>query len=163
LPTAQLAYNNTVISTTGILSFFANYGCYFFTLSGLRGLEPISEQTKIKVNKIKELHQELFRDIKWILQRTAMYYNKSKLKGSRFREGDLVYLLRRNIKTTRPSDKLNYKKFGLFKVKRNIKDISYELYLLPTIRIHSVFHISLLELADSDTSAEPALEIYSDL
>jgi hypothetical protein len=75
----------------------------------------------------------------------------------------LVYLLRRNIKTTRPSDKFNYKKFGLFKVKRNIKDISYELYLLLTIRIHSVFHIFLLELADLDTSAEPALEIYSNL
>jgi hypothetical protein len=54
-----------------------------------------------------------------------MYYNKSKLGKPRFREGDLVYLLRRIIKMTRPSNKLNYKKFGPFKVKRNIKDISY--------------------------------------
>jgi hypothetical protein len=92
-----------------------------------------------------------------------MYYNKLKLEGFRFREGDLVYLLRRNIKTIRPSDKLDYKKFGPFKVKRNIKDISYELYLLLTMRIHSVFHISLLESADSDTPAGPALEIYLDL
>jgi hypothetical protein len=92
-----------------------------------------------------------------------MYYNKSKLKGSRFRERDLVYLLRRNIKITRPSDKFNYKKFDPFKVKRNIKDISYELHLLPTMRIYSIFHIFLLELADPDTSIRPAPEIYSDL
>ena len=92
-----------------------------------------------------------------------MYYNKSKLEGPRFRKKNLVYLLRRNIKTTRPSDKLNYKKFGPFKVKRNIKNISYKLYLPLTIRIHSVFHISLLEPADLDTSAEPAPEIYPDL
>jgi hypothetical protein len=92
-----------------------------------------------------------------------MYYNKLKLEGSRFREENLVYLLRRNIKTIRPSNKLDYKKFGPFKVKRNIKDISYELYLLPTIRIYSIFHISLLESADSDTPAGPAPEIYSDL
>jgi hypothetical protein len=92
-----------------------------------------------------------------------MYYNKSKLEGSRFREGDLVYLLRRNVKIIRPSDKLDHKKFGLFKIKRNIKDISYELHLLFTIRIHPVFHISLLESADSDTPIRPAPEIYPDL
>jgi Chromo (CHRromatin Organisation MOdifier) domain len=92
-----------------------------------------------------------------------MYYNKSKLEGPRFREGDLVYLLRRNIKTTRPSDKLDHKKFGLFKVKRNIKDISYELHLLPTMRIYPVFHISLLESADPDTPTGPAPEIHPNL
>jgi hypothetical protein len=92
-----------------------------------------------------------------------MYYNKSKLKKPRFREGDLVYLLRRNIKIIRLSDKLDYKKFGLFKVKRNIRDISYEFYFLLTMRIHPVFHISLLELADLDTPIGPAPEIYSDL
>jgi hypothetical protein len=92
-----------------------------------------------------------------------MYYNKSKLERSRFREKNLVYLLRRNIKTIKLSDKLDHKKFGLFKIKRNIKNISYELYLLLTIRIHPVFHISLLEPADSDTSIKPVPEIYLNL
>jgi hypothetical protein len=92
-----------------------------------------------------------------------MYYNKSKLKGSRFREKDLVYLLRRNIKIIRLSDKLDHKKFGLFKVKRNIKNISYELHFLLTIRIYPIFHIFLLKLADLDTSAGPVSKIYLDL
>jgi hypothetical protein len=47
LLTAQLAYNNTVISTTDISPFFANYGYYLIILSGLKGMEPISEQIKI--------------------------------------------------------------------------------------------------------------------
>jgi hypothetical protein len=92
-----------------------------------------------------------------------MYYNKSKLEKSRFRERDLIYLLRRNIKTIKPSDKLDYKKFGPFKVKRNIKNISYELYLPLTIKIHPIFHIFLLELANPDTPIKPALEIYLNL
>jgi len=163
LPTAQLAYNDTATSTTGISPFFANYGYHPSTPGGARGLEPVAEQAKIQVEKIKELHQELSRDIEWISQRTAMYYNKSKLEGPRFREGDLVYLLRRNIKTTRPSDKLDHKKFGPFKVKRNIKDISYELYLPPTMRIHPVFHISLLEPADPNTPTGPGPEVHPDL
>ena len=92
-----------------------------------------------------------------------MYYNKSKLERPRFRERNLIYLLRRNIKTIRPSDKLDYKKFGPFKIKRNIKDINYKLHLPLTIRIHSVFHISLLESANPDTPAKPAFEIYPNL
>jgi hypothetical protein len=63
----------------------------------------------------------------------------------------------------RPSDKFNHKKFGSFKVKRNIKNISYEFHLLLTIRIYPIFHIFLLELADLDTPAKPAPEIYLNL
>jgi hypothetical protein len=92
-----------------------------------------------------------------------MYYNKLKLEEPRFRKGDLVYLLRRNIKTTKPSEKLDYRKFGLFKIKRNIKNISYELYLLPTMKIHPIFYISLLEPADPDILIEPVLKIHPDL
>jgi hypothetical protein len=56
LPTAQLAYNNTVISTTDISPFFTNYGYHPSTLSGLRKLKLISEQAKIQIDKIRELH-----------------------------------------------------------------------------------------------------------
>ena len=83
--------------------------------------------------------------------------------GSRLREEDLVYVLRRNIRIIRPSDKLDYKKIGPFKIKRNIRDISYELYLLLTMRIYSMFYIFLLEPADLDTSIGSALKIHSDL
>jgi hypothetical protein len=92
-----------------------------------------------------------------------MYYNKLKLERSRFRERDLVYLLRRNVKTIRLSNKLNYKKFGLFKVKRNIKDINYKLYFPFIMRIYSVFHISLLKSVNSDIPTGPAPEIYLNL
>jgi hypothetical protein len=92
-----------------------------------------------------------------------MYYNKSKLGKPHFRERDLIYLLRRNIKTIRLSNKLDYKKFGPFKIKRNIKNISYKLHFLLTIRIYLIFHISLLELANLNTPIELAPEIYLNL
>ena len=92
-----------------------------------------------------------------------MYYNSRRLTGPRLRERDLVYVLRRNIKIIRLSDKLDHKKIGLFKIKRNIRDISYELYLPLTMRIHSVFYISLLESVDPDTPTGSAPEIHPDL
>jgi hypothetical protein len=73
-----------------------------------------------------------------------------------------VYLLRRNIETTRLSSKLNYKKFEPFRVKRNIRDISYELKLPKTISIYPVFYISLLEPADLDTLKGPTPKLYLD-
>ena len=79
-----------------------------------------------------------------------LYVNKSRLERSYLRKSDLVYLLRRNIKITRPSDKLDLKKIGLFKVKRNIRDISFEFKFPSIIRIYPIFHILLLEPAHPD-------------
>jgi len=80
----------------------------------------------------------------------TLYANRSRLEKPRLREGDLVYLLRRNVKIIRLSDKLDLKKIGLFKVKRNIRNINFELKLLSSIRIYPVFHFLLLEPAHSD-------------
>jgi hypothetical protein len=57
----------------------------------------------------------------------TFYANKLRFESPRLREGDIVYLLRRNIKITRLSDKLDSKKIGPFKIKRNIRDINFEL------------------------------------
>ena len=59
---------------------------------------------------------------------------------------DKVYLLWKNIETTRSSSKLNHVKIRLFKIVRNIKEVSFKLKLLKDMQWkHSVFHISLLE------------------
>jgi hypothetical protein len=75
----------------------------------------------------------------------TLYANKSKLGKPRLRERDLVYLLRQNIKIIKPNDKLDSKKIGLFKVKRNIRDINFELKFPLIIKIYPIFHISLLK------------------
>jgi hypothetical protein len=88
-----------------------------------------------------------------------LYANKSRLGRPRLRERNLIYLLRRNIKIIRPSDKLDLKKIGPFKVKRNIRDINFELKLPLIIKIHLIFHILLLELAHPDTSESLVSEL----
>jgi hypothetical protein len=82
----------------------------------------------------------------------TLYANKSRLRKSRFQRKDLVYLLRRNVKITRLSDKLDSKKIGPFKIKRNIRDINFELKFPPIIKIYSIFYISLLKSAYPDIS-----------
>ena len=62
-----------------------------------------------------------------------------------FNIGDRVWLLRRHIKTTRPCEKLDYRRLGPFRIIRKINDVAFLLYIPPQLRIHPVFHSSLLE------------------
>ena len=65
-------------------------------------------------------------------------------------EGYKVYLICKNIKIKRPSDKLDQKKIRLFLIKRKISNTNYKLLLPNRIRIYPIFHISLLERALDD-------------
>jgi hypothetical protein len=55
---------------------------------------------------------------------------------------------------------LDHKKFGPFRVKRNIRDISYKLELPKTMKIHPVFHISLLKPANPNTPEKPVPKLH---
>jgi len=57
----------------------------------------------------------------------------------------------RNITIKKPSKKLNYKKIKPFKVKRNIKGISFKLDLFKTIKIYPVFYALLFKLINNKT------------
>ncbi len=89
-------------------------------------------------------------NIQFFAERNAYYYNNYRLEGPRLKKGDKVYLLRRNIKTTRLSDKLDYKKIGLFEIKAKIRKVNYRLKLFKHMRIYLVFYVALLELAPHD-------------
>lgn len=56
-----------------------------------------------------------------------------------------MWLLPRNIKTTRPSKKLDYEKIGLYKIGAKIGRSAYKLEVTPLMNNHNTFHISLLE------------------
>ena len=53
----------------------------------------------VKVEELKALHEELSLDIKFIVIRSATYYNKKYSVGPILKEGEKVSLLRKNIKT----------------------------------------------------------------
>ncbi len=76
-----------------------------------------------------------------------------------------VYLRTNNIHVKQRSKKLNNKSIEPFKIKRNIKRLSYELDLLKKMRIHSVFHAFMLQCCNqfiplqiTEMSVEPDKE-----
>ena len=77
----------------------------------------------------------------------SKYYNQHHLPAPKFSPKDNVWLLCRNIKTTLPSEKLDYKKIGPYKVIKKRGKSSYLLKLPSSMKcLHPVFNMSLLEL-----------------
>ena len=56
-----------------------------------------------------------------------------------------VWLLRRHIATTRPSSNLDVRRLGPFAIIGPVGNFAYRLRLPPSMKIHPVFHVSLLE------------------
>ena len=108
---------------------------------------------------MRQLHKELLADILFIAQRLAIYYNSKRSVGLTLKEGDKVYLLRKNIATKRPSHKLDYKKLGLFRIVKVKGLVNFQLVLPRTINIYPVFYISLLELVLLRALPTPIIEI----
>jgi len=79
--------------------------------------------------------------------RMAKYYNqKVANKEPQFKVGDWVMVNAKNIKTKRPSKKLDYKLRGKFNIERLCATNAYRLKLPPLSgKIYLVFHVSLLE------------------
>ncbi|KAM4064780.1 reverse transcriptase (RNA-dependent DNA polymerase) [Hirsutella rhossiliensis] len=161
LPTAQLAYNSSVTETTKLSPAYANYGynpeAFKVTRQG-----PQAERAILQADQLRKLHEEMQQELQFVRERMSTHYNRKRLQGPIFREGDMVYLVRRNIKTKRPSNKLDFKKLGPFKVKKTISKVNYELSLPTTMRIHPIFHISLLEPAPRDAKPQDKIEVDDD-
>jgi transposase InsO family protein len=162
LPTAQIAYNSAKTETTQVTPFYANYGYEpDFRKEVLPG--PLAEKAILSAEQLRSLHQEMQKELQFVAHRMATYANKKRLKGPIFKTGDTVYLLRKNIQTKRPSDKLDHKKLGPFKIKDKISDINYRLDLPKTMKIHPVFHISLLEPAPKGVkTGKVELDVYEE-
>ncbi len=84
----------------------------------------------------------------------TLYVNKKKDRESIFKKKNKVYLLRRNIKMKRSSNKLNHMKPKSFEILEEKRLINYKLNLSTFIKIHSVFHISLLKSANLNSSIQ---------
>jgi hypothetical protein len=59
-----LAYNVIAILTTGVSPFYTNYGFNPKTLWEARDIKHLIKVATVKADKLKDLYQELLKDIK---------------------------------------------------------------------------------------------------
>ncbi len=153
LPLAQFVYNNNANQTTKETPFFANYGRHPTLEHDAHELQVYSDLAQLQHSEITALHEQLKQELLLAAARSSLQANKHRSCGPDFKEGDSVYLRRKNIKTQRPSNKLDHTKLGPFKISKALGPVTFRLELPATMRIHPVFHKSLLEPAAPN--AEP--------
>jgi len=73
-----------------------------------------------------------------------IFYDRHHQEAPVFQPGDKVLLEGENLRTNRPTKKLDHRRFGPFKVERKIGERAYRLKLPTTWKIHPVFHVSKL-------------------
>ncbi len=145
LPLAEFAFNSSVNLSTNQSPFYANYG--FHPSFEPRLAEPVSVPGAADLaTRLRRIHDELRAELKHAQERQAHYYNQRVANAPTFEPGQLVWLLRRNIKTTRPSDKLDHRRLGPFPIESRLSPLVYKLALPSYLsRLYPVFHVSLLE------------------
>ena len=76
--------------------------------------------------------------------------DRHRVAAPAFQPGDQVWLNAKNIRTSRPSRKLDNKRLGPFTVDTAVGTHAYRLLLPDTMKVHPVFHVSLLDPARDD-------------
>jgi hypothetical protein len=157
---AILTTNNAMHATTKETLFFANYGFNPTIIGEPLGKHSIADSSRLLVDGLKQLHLQLSRDIEFLNIRMKHYYDQSRQEAPNFKKGEKVYLLRRNIRTKRPSAKLDHLKLGPFEIDEKMGPVNYRLELPESMRrIYATFHVSLLEKAPENAEIATNVEI----
>jgi len=146
LPMAEFAYNNGYQESIKHTPFFGNYGVN----PEYQTIGHLMEEKITPLENMSQLHDTLQAEMTEAQLRHKEYYDGGRKPDPNLQSGDIVWLLPRNIRTTRPCKKLDYKKIGPFKILAKIGESAYMLDLPLSMRIHNTFHISLLELYRDD-------------
>jgi len=150
LPLAEFTYNNAQSASIGMSPFFANYGYHPRATLRVRTTETGTHDNpgaETLVERLRRVHAELRSALEQVQKAYKRSYDRRTQPAPPFKPGDLVWLNRKNINTTRPSQKFDTKRLGPFRVVKAVGDskAAFELELPSQWRIHPVFHVSLLD------------------
>jgi hypothetical protein len=112
---------------------------------------PELDAAMVAAKQLKDIYNACGDGIKDAQKKTASHLQNKRKTTPQLKEGDKVYLLTKNLKTRRPTKKLDQVKVGPFLIEERKGPQNYQLRPPKDARIHPVFHISLLEPADKDT------------
>jgi len=153
LPLAEFAANNGISESTKCTPFFAVQGVDpRMSFTG----EPTQErdQRRCDADQVQATMQQIHEHLRVEMRRSQGIQeegsNRKRVPAPNILVGSKVWLDARNVRTTRPTRKLDYKRLGPFRVKRQVSPYAYELELPASIRIHRVQPVSLLDPVSGD-------------
>ena len=156
LPIAEFSSNANTSATTKIAPFLVS--CEYVLCMSFDPVDLTASSTReclanAKAKSIADRMQEVWEftraEIAKSQQIQVRAANKKQKASPEYRIGDLVWLSTKNIHTERPSKKLDHKKIAPYKATGLVGSL-YRLDLPVSMRIHDVFHPSLLRPVAED-------------
>lgn len=149
LALAEWSYNNHASNTTGQSPFFIWYGEHpqFYPQAAREEKVPSAEEL---AKQMLEVNKETKAMIELAQAQYKEQADKHRSEEPEWVIGDKVWLNRKHIQTDRPTEKLDYRRLGPYKIIEKIGRRAYKLKLPQSMKIHNVFHVSLLEKVKPD-------------
>jgi hypothetical protein len=151
----EFAINNSYHESLKHTPFFLNYGMHPTT--------PVTVET-IKLSKnptAAKWSQDMVDTLNHAKQNLQLAKDKQKSYADAnrtdvsFKVGDTVLLSTTNLQPKTGNRKLYPRFLGPFKIVQAINDVAYKLSLPATMKIHPVFHVSLLKAYSADGTVQP--------
>ena len=151
LSIAEFCYNNHVQTSTRASPFFLNFGRHPRT-----GLE-VSRQSSVEaadvfVKRLWNIHERAVAALEKATVDMKHFADAHRQSAPEYKVGDKVWLDASNLRTSRPSKKLDDRRFGPFSIIQVVSPHVYRLQLPRSWRMHPVFHTSKLRPYISDSS-----------
>jgi hypothetical protein len=141
---AEFAINNSVQVSTGVTPFFANAA---YNPKGIDGTATgITDDPSLLSDHMNDLSSFLTENLQKAADDMKRFADRDRSPAPEYKPGDMVLLSTKNISTARPKAKWSDKWIGPYKVIKEAYKHSdaYVLKLPKTVKMHNVFHTSLL-------------------
>jgi len=151
----ELAYNNSVTIGSGLTPFYANYGFHPATLDPPNHEEPLNPASTVYGHWMRTVHDESRRGLEVTQERMRRRSHPAHNEAPAYQIGNLVMLNGCNIKTRRPTKKLDHRNYGPFQIEKIVSPLAVHLTLTRRWKINNVFHVSLLKPYRTSTHRAP--------
>ena len=113
------------------------------------------EAVNVFAERMKGITDSAAKALKKAAEDMKRYADMHRRDAPEYKVGDKVYLEGKYLATTRPSLKLDDKRYGPFRVEEVIGPVNCRLKIPPQWKIHPVFHASLLRPCHEDITIHP--------
>jgi len=120
--------------------FYANYGFHPAAMNPA-STEPLNPPSQVYAHWMHTVHDESQKGLEDAQERMCWYTDPTLKEPLAYQVGDLVTLNGRNIKTCRPSRKLDHKNHGPFQIEKIVSALAVRFTLPRKWKIHKVFHV----------------------
>lgn len=150
LPMAEFAHNTRAHSATRLSPFALLYGYEpGFAIVPSTGLSTVPAADD-RLDMLKKAQDDAQAALEVAADRMKRYYDQHRTDVPDLEPGDRVWLEARNIALP-GARKLNHRRLGPYEIVRKLSPLNYELKLPASMKVHPVFHVSLLTKYQPDT------------